>query len=147
MQIILREDVPHLGNVGQIVNVKPGYARNYLLPQGLAVMADEKNVRRIEHEQRLIQKRLVALKGSAQELGDGIDGQVVTIHRKVGEQDKLYGSVTTRDVEEALKANGLKVERRQIRLGDSIKDLGVYQIAIRLHPEVVPHIKLWVVAE
>ena len=147
MQIILREDVPHLGDVGEIVNVKPGYARNYLLPQGLAVMADEKNVRRIEHEQRLIQKRLVALKGSAQELGDGIDGQVVTIHRKVGEQDKLYGSVTTRDVEESLRANGLKVERRQIRLGDSIKDLGVYEIAIRLHPEVVSHIKLWVVAE
>jgi len=147
MKVILKEDVHNLGDVGQVVAVKPGYARNYLIPQGLAVMADEKNVKRIEHEQRLISKQLAKLKGAATELGGAMQGLALTFTRKVGEQDKLFGSVTSRDLEDALRADGHAVSRRQIRLGEAIRDLGVYEVVIRLHPEVHPTIRVWVVAE
>ncbi|MDF1564207.1 MAG: 50S ribosomal protein L9 [Deltaproteobacteria bacterium] len=147
MKVILREDVQHLGDVGEIVNVKPGFARNYLIPQGLAVQADEKNVKKIEHERRLIRQQLAKLHGAASELSAKIEGLPITITRKVGEQDKLFGSVTARDINEALQAEGHSIQRRQIRLAEAIKDLGVYEVQVRLHPEVSPKIRVWVVAE
>ena len=147
MKIILREDVQHLGDVGEIVEVKPGYARNYLIPQGLAVQADVKNVRRIEHERRLINLQLAKLHGAASELGTQIQGMPVTISRKVGEQNKLFGSVSARDILEVMAGGGIKVQRRQIRLAEPIRDLGVYEVQVRLHPEVSPKIRVWVVAE
>ena len=147
MKVILREDVQYLGDVGEIVTVKPGYARNYLIPQGLAVQADEKNVRRIEHERRLINLQLKKLHGAASELGAKLAGLPITISRKVGEQDKLFGSVSARDIGEALVADGHKVQRRQIRLAEPLRDLGVYEVQVRLHPEVSPKIRIWVVAE
>jgi large subunit ribosomal protein L9 len=147
MKVILREDVLHLGDVGEIVNVKPGYARNYLIPQGLAVLADEKNMRRVEHERRLIAQRLAKQLGAAAELGQKLDSHPVTITRKVGDQDKLFGSVTARDIAEALDADGFDVHRRQIRLMEPLRELGVYEVPIRLHPEVNPRIRVWVVAE
>lgn len=147
MKVILREDVQHLGDVGEMVTVKPGYARNYLIPQGLAVQADEKNVRRIEHERRLINLQLAKLHGAASEMGAKIAGLPITITRKVGEQDKLFGSVTARDIGEALQSEGHQVQRRQIRLAEAIRDLGVYEVQIRLHPQVSPAIRVWVVAE
>ncbi len=147
MKVILREDVPNLGEVGDIVNVKPGYGRNYLIPQGLAVIADERNVRRIEHEKRLIQRRLQKTLGEAQQRGEKLEGLVITLPRKVGEQDKLYGSVTTRDIAEAIAAEGIEIDRRQIRLDHPIRELGVYKITVRLHPQVTPRVTVWVVAE
>lgn len=147
MKIILKEDVPNVGDVGEVVTVKDGYARNYLIPQGLAVLADKKNVHRIEHEQRLIKQRMAKLKGAAAELGAKIEGVAITIVRRVGEQDKLFGSVSTRDIHQALEAEGYEIDRRQVRLAEPIKSLGVYKVQIRLHPEVHPDIMLWVVAE
>ena len=147
MKVILREDVQHLGDVGEIVTVKPGYARNYLIPQGLAVQADPKNIKKVEHERRLINQRLAKLHGAASELGAKIAGLPVTITRKVGEQDKLFGSVSARDIGESLQAEGHAVQRRQIRLAEPIRDLGVYEVQVRLHPEVSPKIRVWVVAE
>ncbi|RMG14035.1 MAG: 50S ribosomal protein L9 [Deltaproteobacteria bacterium] len=147
MKVILREDVPHLGEVGDIVQVKPGYGRNYLIPQGLAVIADERNVRRIEHEKRLIQRRLQKTLGEAQARGQKLADLVITLPRKVGEQDKLYGSVTNRDIAEAIRAEGIEVDRKQIRLDHPIRELGVYKVQVRLHPQVTPEIKVWVVAE
>lgn len=147
MKLILREDVHGLGDVGDIVDVKPGYGRNYLIPQGLAVVADPKNVKAIEHERKQIARRLEKMKASATDLGSRLDGLSVTIPRKAGEQDKLFGSVTTRDIEEALEVEGLKVDRKRIRMLEPIKSLGVYQITVRLHPEVVPEIRVWVTAE
>ncbi|MFW6369259.1 MAG: 50S ribosomal protein L9 [Myxococcota bacterium] len=147
MKLILQEDVPHLGDVGDIVEVKPGYGRNYLIPQGLAVQADEKNVRRIEHERRRIAQRLEKMKDSAAAHGKRIQDVPVTIPRKVGEADKLFGSVTVRDIHEILAAEGYEVERKHIRLPEPIRSLGVYEVPVKLHPDVVPTIKVWVVAE
>ncbi len=147
MKLILKEDVPHLGDVGEIVEVKKGYARNYLVPQGLAVYADEKNVRRIEHERRKIARALEKMRGSAEAQGKRIQDHPVTIARKVGEQDKLFGSVTPRDIHEILSAEGYEIERKQIRLQEPIRALGVYEVPVKLHPDVIPTIKVWVVAE
>ena len=147
MRIILREDVHGLGDVGDIVEVKPGYGRNYLLPQGLAVLADPKNVRRIEHEQRLISKRLASMKAEATELSSKLEGLSVTIPRKAGEMDKLFGSVTVRDISDALTIEGVEVDRKRIRLVEPIKTLGVYKVTVRLHPEVTPEVMVWVTAE
>jgi large subunit ribosomal protein L9 len=147
MKLILQEDVPNLGDVGEIVDVKPGYGRNYLIPQGLAVLADEGNVKRIEHEQKKIAQRLAKMKGSAEAAGKALQGVPVTLVRKVGEQDKLFGSVNPRDIQEALATEGHEVDRKQIRLREPIRALGVYEVPVKLHPEVVPTIRLWVVAE
>ena len=147
MRVILREDVHGLGDVGDIVEVKPGYGRNYLLPQGLAVLADPKNVRRIEHEQRLIAKRLESMKAEAAEVSSRLEGLSVTIPRKSGELDKLFGSVTVRDIADALAIEGVEVDRKRIRLQEPIKTLGVYKVTVRLHPEVTPEIMVWVTAE
>ncbi len=147
MKLILQEDVPKLGDVGDIVEVRSGYGRNYLIPQGLAVQADEKNVRRVEHERRKIALRLEKMKDSAAAKGKGLKDVPVTIPRKVGEADKLFGSVTVRDIHEILTAEGYEVDRRQIRLSEPIRALGVYEVPIKLHPEVIPTIKVWVVTE
>ncbi len=147
MRVILREDVHGLGDVGDIVEVKPGYGRNYLLPQGLAVLADPKNVRRIEHEQRLIAKRLESMKAEATELSSKLEGLSVTVSRKAGEMDKLFGSVTVRDIADALGIEGVEVDRKRIRLQEPIKTLGVYKVTVRLHPEVTPEVMVWVTAE
>ena len=147
MRVILREDVHGLGDVGDIVEVKPGYGRNYLLPQGLAVLADPKNVRRIEHEQRLIAKRLESMKAEAAEVSSRLEGLSVTIPRKSGELDKLFGSVTVRDIADALAIEGVEVDRKRIRLQEPIKTLGVYKVTVRLHPEVTPEVMVWVTAE
>jgi len=147
MKVILREDVQHLGNVGEIVSVKPGYARNYLLPRGMASIADERNVKKIEHERRVIARQLEAMKASALEQAKSVEGVVITLPVKVGEQDKLYGSISSKDIEAALKAEGVKIPRKQIRLDQPIKSLGVYKVPVRLHPEVSPALSLWIVAE
>lgn len=147
MKLILQEDVPHLGDVGDIVDVKPGYGRNYLIPQGYAVLADARNVRRIEHERKRIAAKLEKMRASATEHGNALQGVPVTIPRKVGESDKLFGSVTARDIHEILTAEGHDVDRKHIRLAEPIRSLGVYEVPVKLHPDVIPTIKVWVVAE
>jgi len=147
MKLILKEDVPSLGSIGQLVSVKDGYARNYLLPQGLALAANEKNVRQVDHQKRLVESHKAKVQQGAQELAQRLQSVSCTISMLVGEQDKLFGSVTAKDIEQALVEEGLNISRKQIVLEEPIKALGVYTIDIRLHPSVVGKLKVWVVAK
>jgi large subunit ribosomal protein L9 len=147
MKVILREEVTDLGSIGDLVTVKDGYARNFLLPRQLAVKADTKNMRQIEHQKRLIESSKVRVKGEAQDLATRLDGVSCTIPMLVGEQDKLFGSVTSKDIEEALLQEGIKLSRKRIILDEPIKSLGVYTVDIRLHSEVSGKLKVWVVAK
>ena len=147
MKVILREDVYNLGKSGEVVQVKPGYGRNYLLPRKMAVLANEQNVHRLEHEKGVITARQAKLKGSAEEQAKKLSAASVKITRKVGEQDKLYGSVTALDIAEALAAQGLKVDRRHIHLPEPIKAVGNFEVEARLHHDVVAKIKVEVAGE
>lgn len=147
MKIILREDVENLGKVGDVVEVKPGYGRNYLIPRGKAVMATLGNMRKIEHDKKVILARQAKLKASATAVARRLAEVELRIARKVGEQDKLYGSVTALDVAEALAGLSLQIDRRQIQLDEPIKALGDFEVPVKLHSEVVQAVKLHVVAE
>ena len=147
MKLILREDVEHLGRGGDLVEVKPGYGRNYLLPRGLAVAANTKNVRELEHQKAVATAKAAKLKASAQAVAKRLADTPVTLKRKVGEQDKLYGSVTALDVAEALTAHGLEIDRRSIDLSEPIKSVGEFEVPVKLHHEVVGKVKVTVQAE
>ena len=147
MKLILREDVENLGKVGDVVEVAGGYGRNYLLPRGLAVKASTKNLQEQEHQKKLIQARLERQKKDALELAGSLDSVSCTITRKTGEEERLYGSVTSRDIEEALKEEGVTIDRKRILLEEPIKKLGVYTVPVKLHTEVTGNIKVWVVKE
>lgn len=147
MKVILREDVEKLGKIGEIVDIADGYGRNYLLPRGLAVMASTKNVKELEHQKRLIQARQEKKKQESQDLSKKLQSISCTITRKAGDEDKLFGSVTARDIEDVLKEEGVVVDRRSILLEEPIKQLGVYTVSIQLHPEVTGSIKVWVVKD
>lgn len=132
MEVILREDVPHLGSIGDVVKVKPGFARNYLLPRGLAVMADKRNVRQLEHQRRVATEKRERVLRTAQGLAQKIAGLRVIIRARAGEEGKLFGSVTNMDIERALADQGHQIERRRIRLDEPIKQLGDYRVPIHL---------------
>jgi large subunit ribosomal protein L9 len=147
MKVILREDIENLGKSGELVTVKDGFGRNYLLPRKKAVLASEQNLRQLEHEKGVITARNAKLKGAAEEQAKKIGAIKVTIKRKVGEQDKLFGSVTVLDIAEAVAAQGQSVDRRAIHLPEPIKSTGSFEVELRLHREVVAKIKVDVVAE
>lgn len=147
MKVILREDVYNLGKSGELVTVKDGYARNFLLPRNLAMLANEANVRQLQHEKSVIELRQQKMKGAAQDLAKKFEGASVKITRKVGEQDKLYGSVTALDVAEALAAANLKVERRMIHLPEPIRSVGTFEVELRLHREVTAKVSVNVEGE
>jgi large subunit ribosomal protein L9 len=147
MKVILREDVYNLGASGEIVVVKDGYARNYLLPRNLAMLANDANVRHLEHEKKVINVRQDKLKGAAQEQAKGLSNVTVTIKRKVGDQDKLFGSVTTLDIAEGLASGGHKLDRRLIHLKDPIKSVGSFPVELRLHRDVIATITVVVEGE
>ena len=147
MQIILTTDVEYLGAAGDVVNVKKGYGANYLIPQGMAVLATPRNKNRMEHEKRRIEARVARARADAEKMAHRFKGISITITRLVGEDDKLFGSVTNKDIAEALEVNGVTVDRRQIRMEAPIKALGVYDVEVKLHREVTAMIKVWVVAD
>lgn len=147
MQVILREEVPHLGELGDIVNVKPGYARNYLFPHGKAVRADARQVKRVQHERRLIEAQVERLRSSAAARADRLNGVALKFERAAGENEKLFGSVTSMDIEAMLKERGFEVSRRTIQLSDHIKALGTYDVTIKLHRDVTATIKVKVEAK
>jgi large subunit ribosomal protein L9 len=147
MKVILREDVYNLGKSGELVNVKDGYARNFLLPRNLAMLANDSNVRQLDHEKAVIDLRQAKLKGSAEEQAKKLSNVAVKITRKVGEQDKLFGSVTALDVAEALSAAGHKLDRRWIHLPEPIKSVGQFPVEIRLHREVTATVTVTVSGE
>ncbi len=132
MEVILREDVPHLGTIGDIVKVRPGYARNYLLPRGLATVADKRNVRALEHERRLVEEKRRRAVGAAQAMSEKLAAARVVIAARAGEEGKLFGSVTNIDIERALSEQGFTVERRRIRLDEPIKTLGDHRVTVSL---------------
>jgi large subunit ribosomal protein L9 len=147
MKIILREDIDGLGKSGELVTVKDGFGRNYLLPHKKAVLASEQNLRQLEHEKGVMSARNAKLKGAAEELAKKVGSIQITIKRKVGEQDKLFGSVTALDIAEALAAQGQQVDRRGLHLAEPIKTVGKHEVELRLHRDVVAKIKVSVVAE
>ena len=145
MEIILKEEVDNIGPSGTRTEVADGYARNYLIPKGLAVEATEGNLKILEREREIEEiKRRKELK-QARRVAARIKKTSLTITREVGEQDKLYGSVTTKDIADALAQEGIVVDKKYIELDDPIKSLGVFNVPIRLHEEVTSKVKVWVV--
>ncbi|HSN93014.1 MAG TPA: 50S ribosomal protein L9 [Anaeromyxobacteraceae bacterium] len=147
MKVILREDVENLGKGGEVVEVKDGYGRNFLLPRGLAVAANPRNVRELEHQKQVAAAKAAKMKASAEAVAKRLADTPVTLKRKVGEQDKLYGSVTAMDIAEALAGRGLNVDRRSIDLVEPIKTTGDFEVPVKLHSEVVGKARVKVEAE
>jgi large subunit ribosomal protein L9 len=147
MQIILQEDVEKLGNRGELVDVAEGYARNFLLPRKLALEATPGNLKRLEKMRAAFAKKEATEKGEAQTLAGLLSGVSLTLVRKSGDNDQLFGSVTSADVAEALAAQGYNIEKRKIQLSDPIKLIGEYEIAVKLHREVASTVKLAVKKE
>lgn len=147
MEVILREDVRSLGKAGELVKVKPGYARNYLLPKGLAYEATEGNRKRIVAESKARAARATEERAAAQAIAATLAGVSVTLARKAGEGDRLFGSITAQDIAEALAAQGHTVDKRRIELEHPIKTLGAHAVPLRLHQEVQAELRVTVVAE
>ena len=147
MEIILREDVQHLGKVGEVVKVKDGYARNYLLPKGLAYPATEANKKRIAYEGERVAKQRAAEKTAAETEATRVADVQLTFAVKVGEEEKLYGSVTASDIQRKLEELGIHVDKRKIDLPEPIRELGEFKVGIKIHPEVRPEVRVTVVKE
>lgn len=137
MQIILLEKIENLGQMGEVVRVKPGYARNYLLPQNKAVRATEENRKRFEEQRTQLEANNLERRTEAQAIAAKLDGLSVVLIRQAGEGGQLYGSVTARDIADAITAAGFTLDRQQIRLNQPIKSLGLHKVKVGLHPEVV----------
>jgi large subunit ribosomal protein L9 len=147
MKVILKEDVPNLGKIGDMVNVATGYGRNYLVPRGMAVKATEGNLREVEHQKRLIAEHAAKVRQSLQAVASKIESLSLTITAQAGAEERLFGSVTNRDIETALREHGVEVDRKQIHLEEPIKKLGIYTVPVRLRHDVEAKVKVWVVAQ
>lgn len=145
MEVILRQAVDTLGHTGDIVKVSAGYARNFLLPRGIAYEATPGNKKRLEQERARLEAAEGERRGSAQELATKIEQVSLTFSARVGEEGKLFGSVTTADIAHELEKQGIHVEKRQIDLHEPIKALGVYRVPVRLHADVKPEVRVWVI--
>ena len=147
MEIILQEDVENLGAIGEVVKVRDGYGRNYLIPRGLAVEANRRNLRVLEHQKRLTAVKKEKDRQSAQGMSDRIAALSLTIQARAGEEDRLFGSVTNIDIEKALTAQGVTIDRRKIMLAEPIKQLGTYTVPVHLSSDVRGNITVNVVRE
>jgi len=147
MKVILREDIENLGRAGDIVKVADGYGRNYLIPKRLAVQADVRNVRALEHDRRVIEARTKKTRKSAEELGAKLSTLSLTIPAKAGEEGKLFGAVTSRDIAEALDSAGVTVDRKLVLLAEPIKQVGEYKVKVKAGTDIAPEISVSVVAE
>jgi large subunit ribosomal protein L9 len=144
-EVILRESVANLGHPGDIVTVSPGYARNYLVPRGIAYLATPGNKKRIAQEKARLEAADAARVAAAQDIATRLEAVSLTFSARVGEEGKLFGSVTSADIVEQLKGQGFEIEKRLIDLPEPIKALGVYKVGVRLHADVRPEIKVWVI--
>ena len=147
MKVILKNDVKDLGQAGEVVNVKDGFARNYLVPKGLAVEASTKNVKEFEHEKNKIQEMTKKVKAGAAGLAAQIAAAKIIIKAKAGEEDKLFGSVTSMDIADALKAAGIEIDKKKIQLDEPIKRIGDYTVAVKIHSEISAQLNVQVVPE
>jgi large subunit ribosomal protein L9 len=147
MKVILKEDIPKLGRMGEMVRVAPGYGRNYLIPQGKAIQATSKNLKALEHERMLIQRKADLARKEAEGVAGKISGLTLTLSRKVVDEDKLYGSVSVSDISQALEEAGVEIERKLIRLDEPIKSLGEFQVSVKVHADVTAELTVQVVKE
>ena len=147
MEVILKEDIINVGKIGEVVRVRDGYARNYLLPRGLVLVANKKNLKTFEHQKKVVADQKQKIIRQAQTVGDQLAGTALVISMKAGEEGRLFGSVTNMQIEKALKAKGLNVDRRKIHLEEPIKSVGEYEIPIRLAADLTVPLKVSVVAE
>lgn len=147
MQIILKANVKNVGQIGEIVTVKDGFARNYLIPKGLAVEANPRNLRSLEHEKRKIEEKARKEKANAENLTARISNLNLVIKAKAGEEEKLFGSITAIDISEALKKEGIDIDKRKILLEEPIKRLGSYTVHIKIHQNVTAKLDFTVVSE
>jgi large subunit ribosomal protein L9 len=145
MQVILKEDVHNLGKAGEMVKVKPGFGRNYLIPQGKAIAATAANVKEIEHQKKVIAAKQAQLSKDAQGMADRLAAVEVQIERQAGEEDKLFGSVTSRDIESALKDKGITIDHKKVHLPEPLKTIGYHTVEIRLGTGVTGKIKVVIV--
>lgn len=147
IKVVLREDVDTLGSSGDVVRVRPGYARNFLIPRGLAVPATESNLARVDELKRAAAARAQKELAGAEEVAKKLGGVSVKIARAVGDENKMYGSVTTRDIEEAFEKAGVTIDRKKLALPEPIKALGLHEVTLKLHPKVSVSLKVEVVKE
>jgi large subunit ribosomal protein L9 len=147
MRIILRQEVENLGSMGDIVEVKDGYARNYLIPKGWAVPATKQTLRQFEEEKKRLLLKENKERRAAEALAEQLSKISITAHVAVGEEDKIFGAVTSQDVAQLLQEKGFDIDRRKIVLEEPIKALGIYEVSIKLHSDVVAKVKVWVVKE
>lgn len=147
MEVILKEDILNLGKMGEVVRVRDGYARNYLLPRGLVLVADKKTLKTFEHQKRVVESQKDRVVKQAQILADKLAQISLTMPVKAGEEGKLFGSVTNIDIEKALKAKGFEVDRRKIHLAQPIKVVGDYEVPVRFTSDVTANVKVSVVSE
>jgi large subunit ribosomal protein L9 len=147
MEVILKEDIANVGKIGEVVRVRDGYARNYLLPRGLVLVANKKNLKTFEHQKKIVADQKQKIVRQAQTVSDQLATVAVVIPMKVGEEGRLFGSVTTMQIEKALKARGVNVERRKIHLNEPIKMAGDYEVPVRLSADVTVQLKVSVVSE
>lgn len=142
MKVILQKDVPHLGTIGDLVKVKDGYGRNFLLPRGLAVLANESNTRQLNHQKRLAQTLAAKQKAAAEAAAKTIESTPVAFQLEAGEDDKLFGSVTSRDIAEALAAKGVDVDRRKMTIDGALKEIGSFDVPVELGSGVTANIRV-----
>jgi large subunit ribosomal protein L9 len=147
MEVILKEDIVNVGKIGEVVRVRDGYARNYLLPRGLVLIANKKNLKTFEHHKKIVGDQKEKIMRNAKAVGDQLAAVSLVIPMKVGEEGKLFGSVTNMQIEKALKAKGLNVDRRKIHLDAPIKSAGDYEVPIRLSANLTVPLKLSVVSD
>jgi large subunit ribosomal protein L9 len=147
MKVILKEDIPKLGTMGETVQVAPGYGRNYLIPQGKAVLATSKNFKELEHQRQLILRKADLIRKDAESFAEKFRGLTLTLVRKVVEEDKIYGSVSVSDISQALEEAGVEIERKLIKLDEPIKSLGEFQVPVKVHADVTAELTVQVVKE
>ncbi|MBN1625749.1 MAG: 50S ribosomal protein L9 [Deltaproteobacteria bacterium] len=146
MKVILKRDLDDLGLEGAIVNVKEGYARNYLIPKGFALVADNRNIQLMEMQKKKIETNRIKAKEDAEKAAKDLEGIVITIAHKVGEEEKLFGSVTSMDIADEMEKKGISIDRKKILLEKPIKTLGEYDVPVKLHSQVTGSIKVMVIA-
>ena len=147
MQLILTQDVENLGKAGELVSVRPGYGRNYLVPRGFAVSATVRNKNRLDHDRAVIERKVEKERATATEIATRINGMTLQFERMVGEDEKLFGSVTNRDIAEQLKKAGVEIDHRWIHLDQPVKALGKYETSVRLAAGVIATLRFWVVGK
>lgn len=145
MEVILKEDVPKLGEMGEVVEVAPGYGRNYLIPQGLALPANSARKAELAHHKRQLEEKKAEQRAAAREIQEDLDGFTLTIPKRVADEDKLYGSVSSREIADILADEGFEIEHRFIDVGQGLDELGIYRVPVKLASGVFAHITVWVV--